>query len=75
MQRVSLAILYGLDTVNPYNWLLAKRREKRERQDLLILYWLDTVNQYNATRLTGYIVWVGYREPIQWPLEKRREKG
>ena len=53
---------------------MAIREEKREGQDLLILYWLDTVNQYNATRLTGYIVWVRYREPIQWPLEKRKEK-
>ena len=55
---------------------MAIREEKREerKERFVDLYWLDTLNQYNATRLTGYIVGVRYREPIQWPLEKRREK-
>ena len=55
---------------------MAIREEKGEERKARFVYsyWLDTVNQYNATSLTGYIVWVRYRESIQWPLEKRREK-
>ena len=56
---------------------MAIREDKGEEQrevKFVGLYWLDIVNQYNATSLTGYIVWVRYREPIQWPLEKRRER-